>query len=90
MTMTELLTNASAAEATDEAAALAALLNADQLARAALGRPTTYTAADVLRLGRIASEYVAPAEPAPAPAVSFTLPKAGAVGLQAVAKEVGQ
>lgn len=75
----------------EEAAAIAAILNADQLARAALGQPVTYTAADVLRIGRLVAEYLppkaAPVAVNPPRRVDIQtgqIPQASAAGLAAV------
>lgn len=82
--LTDILRNAATAEQTDAAAAIAALLNADQLARKCLGRETVYGAADVLRLGRIVGEYVGGADSPPVP-VNV---RSRAIGHAAVAEEL--
>jgi len=84
MTLSETLRAADAADNAETARAIAAILNADRIARKALGRDDAYDAASVQRLGRIVAEYV----DAPKPAVDYRPPsvRAADAGLAAVSQ----
>lgn len=57
MSVRALLNNLAAAEEDETARLLAAVLNFDRLASALATGQTTYTPADVLRIGRVLAEY---------------------------------
>ena len=85
MTLSETLKAADAADNTETARAIAAIFNADRIARKALGQDDVYDVASVQRLGRIVAEYV----DAPKAAVDFRPPAARSYAMPARAADAG-